>query len=153
MRAAYSFDPAPGEWQISAVRVLGLDVGSKTIGVAVTDELGAAAHAVKTIERKGTVRDVETVRALAAEYGTERVVIGIPYEPDGTEGQRAVRVRVFLEALKAAGLAVEEWDESFSTVAAEEVLVRADLSRKKRKKVIDRLAAQVILQDWLDHRS
>ena len=133
------------------MRVLGLDVGSKTIGVAVTDELGVAAHAVTTLARRGTARDVEQVMALVRELGAERAVVGLPYEPDGTEGRRAVRVRVFYDALAAAGLAVEWWDESFTTVEAEEVLLEANLSRKKRKKVIDRLAAQMILQGWLEH--
>jgi putative Holliday junction resolvase len=133
------------------VRVLGLDVGSKTIGVAVTDELGVAAHAVETLARKGTARDVAQVIALAKKLGAERAVIGIPTDADGNEGDRAKRVRVFLDALVTAGLPVETWDESFSTVEAEGVLLQADLSRKKRKGVIDRLAAQVILQGWLDH--
>lgn len=132
------------------MRVLGLDVGSKTIGVAVTDELNVAAHAVKTLARKGTRADVEQVRALAAEYSTTQVVVGIPFEPDGSEGNRAKRVRVLIDALRAAGLTVDEQDESFSTVEAEQTLLEANLSRKKRKKVIDRAAAQVILQGWLD---
>ena len=132
------------------MRVLGLDVGSKTIGVAVTDELNVAAHAVKTLARKGTKADVEQVRALAAEYSTTQVVVGIPFEPDGSEGNRAKRVRVLIDALRAAGLTVDEQDESFSTVEAEQTLLEANLSRKKRKKVIDRAAAQVILQGWLD---
>jgi putative Holliday junction resolvase len=132
------------------MRVLGLDVGSKTIGVAVTDELGVAAHAVTTLARKGTVADVEQVRALARDYDTAQLVVGMPFEPDGSEGNRAKRVRVLIDALREAGFSVEEQDESFSTVQAEEVLIRADLSRKKRKKVIDRLAAQVILQGWLE---
>jgi putative Holliday junction resolvase len=135
------------------MRVLGLDVGSRTIGVAVTDELGMCAHALKTIERRGTSQDVETVVTLARHYEIERVVIGMPYDEEGREGPRAQRVRVFLEALAAAGLAVEPWDERMSTVEAEEVLVEADLSRRKRKKVVDRLAAQVILQSWLDARA
>jgi putative Holliday junction resolvase len=147
------FDPRAVEWHShAAVRVLGLDVGSKTIGVAVTDELGVAAHAVRTLERRGTVKDVEQVQALVRELGVELIVVGMPYEPDGSEGQRAKRVRVFMDALANSGLTIEHWDESFSTVEAEEVLLRADLSRKKRKQVIDRLAAQVILQNWLDHR-
>jgi putative Holliday junction resolvase len=132
------------------MRVLGLDVGSKTIGVAVTDELEVAAHAVTTLERKGTSGDVEQVLALARKYETQRIVVGLPFEPDGSEGQRARRVRVLIDALRAAGLTVEEQDESFSTVEAEETLLRANLSRKKRKQVIDRAAAQVILQEWLD---
>jgi len=133
------------------MRVLGLDVGSKTIGVAVTDELGVAAHAVTTLERRGTARDVEQVLALVRSHAVERIVVGLPYEPDGSEGRRAARVRVFYDALVAAGLECELWDESFSTVEAEEVLLEANLSRKKRKKVIDRLAAQMILQGWLEY--
>jgi len=133
------------------VRVLGLDVGSKTIGVAVTDELGVAAHSVETLQRRGTAKDVAQVMALAKKLGAERAVVGIPCEADGAEGQRAARVRVFADALASAGMAIETWDESFSTVEAESVLLEADLSRKKRKGVIDRLAAQVILQGWLDH--
>lgn len=136
----------------SIVRVLGLDVGSKTIGVAVTDELGVAAHGVTTLMRRGTVKDVAQIQALAARYQTERVVVGIPYELDGSEGRRAVRVRVLYEALAAAGLALDEWDERFSTVEAEAVLLEANVSRARRKEIIDQMAAQVILQGWLDAR-
>lgn len=132
------------------MRVIGLDVGSKTIGVAVTDELGLAAHAVATLARRGTARDVAQVLEVARRYQTTRVVVGLPYEPDGSEGKRLERVRVFIAALAQAGLAVEGWDESFSTVEAEGLLLEADLSRHKRKKVIDKLAAQVILQAWLE---
>ncbi len=132
------------------MRVLGLDVGSKTIGVAVTDELGMLAHPVKTLARLGTAKDVAQVTALARELGCARAVVGLPYELDGTEGHRAKRVRVFIDALAQAGLPVETWDERFSTVEAEARLVGADVSRTKRKRVIDRVAAQVILQGWLD---
>jgi putative holliday junction resolvase len=132
------------------VRVLGLDVGSRTIGVAVSDELGVAAHGVTTLERRGTVKDVGQVRALCDRYATDRIVIGMPYEIDGTEGKRASRVRVFLEALVAAGLKVEPWDERFTTVDATAVLLEANVSRAKRKQVIDQMAAQLILQGWLD---
>jgi putative Holliday junction resolvase len=139
-----------GVWQIHCVRVIGLDVGSKTIGVAVTDELGAAAHALRTLERRGTARDVQAVLEIAREYATTRVVVGLPYNPEGEEGQRARRVRVFGDALEQAGLTIEYTDESYSTVEAEGVLLEADLSRARRKKVVDRLAAQVILQGWLE---
>lgn len=130
-------------------RALGLDVGSKTIGVAVTDELGVAAHPVTTLTRRGTARDVQAVQKLAADYRIATVVVGLPYEGDGTLGHRAERVRVFAGALRAAGLAVDECDERFSTVEAEERLIAADLSRKKRRRVVDRAAAQVILARWL----
>jgi putative Holliday junction resolvase len=135
------------------MRALGLDVGSKTIGVAVSDELGLAAHPVTVIARAGTAPDVATVTALLASHEARAVVIGIPYELDGREGPRARRVRVFLDALRAAlpaGVPIHEEDERFSTVAAERVLIDADLSRRRRKQVIDKQAAAVILQGWLN---
>jgi putative holliday junction resolvase len=132
------------------VRVLGLDVGSKTIGVAVSDELGYCAHALRTLQRQGTRLDVQTILGLAKQYGTAHLVVGLPYDCEGNEGHRAVRVRVLGDALVAAGLRVDYQDESYSTVAAEEVLLEADLSRARRKKVVDRLAAAVILQAWLE---
>lgn len=132
------------------MRVLGLDVGSKTIGVAVSDELGLCAHALQTLSRRGTKADVATLVARAASYGTRRVVVGLPYDCEGNEGHRAARVRVLGDALAQAGLDVAYQDESYSTVAAEEVLLAADVSRARRKQVIDRLAAAVILQAWLD---
>lgn len=132
------------------MRVLGLDVGSKTIGVAVSDELGYCAHALRTLARKGTRLDVQTVLELAKKYGTAHVVVGLPYDCEGNEGHRAARVRVLGDALVKAGLHVDYQDESYSTVAAEEVLLEADLSRSRRKQVVDRLAAAVILQAWLE---
>lgn len=87
---------------------------------------------------------------LCAQYGVSCAVVGLPYDCDGNEGHRASRVRVFGEALSLAGLSVVYQDESYSTVEAEQVLLSADLSRKRRKQVIDRLAAAVILQAWLD---
>lgn len=135
------------------MRLLGLDVGSQTIGVAVSDDLGLMAHALVTLKRRGTAKDVEAVRELARAHDVTRIVVGIPYETDGTEGHRAQRVRVFLQALIDAGFSVEECDESFSTVEAEEILIEADLSRRKRKRCIDRLAAAVILERWLDQQA
>ncbi|MGZ3427332.1 MAG: Holliday junction resolvase RuvX [Polyangia bacterium] len=135
------------------MRVLGLDVGSRTIGVAVSDELGMAAHGVTTLSRRGTQKDVAQVLELVRRYQAERIVVGMPYEMDGSDGPRATRVRVFLDALVAAGLAVEEWDERYSTVEAEATLLEANVSRSRRKEVIDQMAAQVILQGWLEARS
>lgn len=134
------------------MRVLGLDVGSRTIGVAVSDELGMAAHGVTTLARRGTVKDVVQVQDLVRKYSVVKVIVGMPYEIDGTMGRRAERVKVFYDALAAAGLAVDECDERFSTVEANDVLLQANVSRQKRKDVIDMLAAQVILQRWLDAR-
>jgi putative Holliday junction resolvase len=136
-----------------AVRVLGLDVGSRTIGVAVSDELGMAAHGVTTLQRRGTHKDVAQVQELVRRYQAERIVVGMPYELDGSVGPRATRVRVFFDALAGAGLAVDEWDERYSTVEAEATLLEANVSRARRKEVIDQMAAQVILQGWLDAKS
>lgn len=137
------------------MRAVGLDVGSKTIGVAVSDELGLAAHPRETLARAGTVADVAAVLAIVAEVAAAHVVIGIPYELSGREGLRARRVRVFLDALRAAlpaGVESHEQDERFSTAEAERVLLEGDVSRARRKQVIDRQAAAVILQGWLDLR-
>src|SRR5688572_18318437 len=134
-------------------RVLGLDVGSKTIGVALTDEAGIAAHPHSTIDRKGTDSDVSTIQTLVAEHDIRQIVIGMPFELSGKVGHRAKRVQEFANALRARlGDAVElhEQDERFTTAEAERVLLDADVSRQKRKQVIDQNAAALILQAWLD---
>jgi putative Holliday junction resolvase len=132
------------------MRVLGLDVGSKTIGVALSDETALVASPLLTLERRGTQADVEQVAKLAAEHGVTHLVVGLPLELDGTVGLRARRVQVLATALGAAGFTLDTWDERFSTVAAERVLVEADLSRRRRKQVVDKVAAAYILQGWLD---
>lgn len=137
------------------MRILGLDVGAKTIGVAVTDEAGIAAHPLKVIERRGTAADVAAVRAELASVSGVAVVVGMPYELSGREGPRARRVRVFLAALAAQlpqGVELHEQDERFTTAEAERVLVAGDVSRARRREVIDRQAAALILQGWLDAR-
>jgi putative Holliday junction resolvase len=139
------------------MRVMGLDVGSKTIGVAVSDEMGYAAHPRQVLARKGTTADVATVVALVASEECQRVVIGLPLELSGQLGHRGKRVMLFVDALAAglgAAVPVETWDERFSTVGAERALMDADLSRARRKQVIDKQAAAFILQGWLDaHRT
>ena len=138
------------------MRALGLDVGMKTIGVAVSDELGLAAHPVLTIAREGTVRDVARLVAMAAEREVRAVVVGLPLELSGEEGRRVRRVRVLIDALRLAlpaDIPIHEWDERFSTAAVERMLIQADVSRQRRKQVIDKQAAAYILQGWLDaHR-
>ena len=137
------------------MRALGLDVGQKTIGVAITDEAGIAAHPLDVLERHGTARDVDTVCALARAHDARTIVVGIPYEPSGREGHRARRVRVLFDALRAAlpaEVELHEQDERFTTAEAERVLIAADLSRARRREVIDKQAAALILQTWLDRR-
>jgi putative holliday junction resolvase len=135
------------------VRALGLDVGTKTIGVAITDEANVAAHPLTVLERAGNARDSVQIAALVAAHGVTDVVVGIPYELSGRAGHRARRVRELAAALRARlGDAVShhEQDERFTTAEAERVLLEADLSRAKRRRVIDQQAAALILQAWLD---
>lgn len=139
----------------SGVRALGLDVGMKTIGVAISDELALAAHPVTVLARKGTAHDVSAIVELVRARGAEVVVVGLPYELSGAVGPRARRVRVLTDALRAAlpaSVELHEQDERFTTALAERVLIEADVSRARRKDVIDKQAAAVILQGWLDSR-
>lgn len=142
-------------WYETAMRAMGLDVGMKTIGVAISDELGLAAHPEVVLARKGTAADVTAVLSLLRAREATTVVVGLPYELSGAIGPRAKRVRVFTDALRAAlpdGVELHEQDERFSTALAERVLLQGDVSRAKRKGVIDKQAAAVILQGWLDSR-
>ncbi|PRQ04122.1 putative Holliday junction resolvase [Enhygromyxa salina] len=138
------------------MRALALDVGSKTIGIAVSDAGGSMAHAREVLRRAGTKADAPAICARARELEAELIVVGLPLELDGSEGHRARLVRRFITALEAAleaagaELGVVTWDERFSTSAAERTLLEADLSRAKRKRTIDAVAAQFILQGWLD---
>jgi len=137
------------------VRALGLDVGSKTIGVAISDELGMAAHPERVLARKGTVSDVAALLEIVRARDVNVVVVGLPYELSGEIGPRARRVRVLTTALRAAlpaEVELHEQDERFTTALAERVLIEADVSRARRKDVIDKQAAAVILQGWLDAR-
>jgi putative Holliday junction resolvase len=135
------------------MRILGLDMGSKTIGVAVSDEMGYTAQGVKTIRRTNEAEDIATLRALVEEYGATEIVVGLPRRMDGTLGEAAQGVLAFVELVKGAvKVEVTTWDERLSTVAASKMLIAADVSRKKRKQVIDKLAAVLILQSYLDYR-
>jgi putative Holliday junction resolvase len=135
------------------VRALGLDVGTKTIGVAITDEANVAAHPLTVLERSGNSGDSARIAALVAEHGVTDVVVGIPYELSGRVGHRARRVRELAVALRAVlgdAVTYHEQDERFTTAEAERVLISADVSRARRRQVIDRQAAALILQGWLD---
>jgi len=134
-------------------RVLAIDLGARRIGVAVTDALGVSALPHATIARHGGKRDLDAIAAIVRELDAERVVLGLPLGPDGEEGRPAKSAQTFAERLRAAlSVPVELIDESFSTVEAEAVLLEADLSRARRRQVIDQLAAAIILRRWLDAR-
>ena len=140
------------------MRILGLDVGSKTVGVAVSDPLGVIATGVTTIDRVGIRKDTGKVIDFIKKYGCETVVIGLPLSLDGEDSIQTQKVRDFrtmLEnKLRSSGplskVKIEWQDERYSTVEAEEVLIEANMSREDRKKIIDRQAAIVILQRYLD---
>jgi putative pre-16S rRNA nuclease len=132
-------------------RVMGLDVGDRTIGIALSDELGLTAQPFQTLKRKGDAEDLRAIRSIAAEHGVYEVVVGLPKNMDGTIGRQARRVMAFSEKIEAAlRLPVAHQDERLSTVAAERVLLQADLTRAKRKKHVDKVAAVLILQGYLD---
>ena len=133
------------------MRILGLDIGSKTIGVAVSDELCLIAQGVTTLKRKGLDHDISELRKLIEEREVEKIVIGLPKNMNNTLGPAAEMVLSFIEELnKHSAIPVITWDERLSTVAAEKILLEADMSRKKRKRVIDKVAAMLILQGYLD---
>ncbi len=134
------------------MRALALDIGDKTIGVAASDLLGLTAQGVETIRRTSNKNDLGRLGELVAQYEAATFVIGLPKNMDGTEGERCEQVRKFAAKLGAAFPDVKQifWDERLSTVAATRSLLEADLSRRKRKKVIDKMAAVYILQGWLD---
>lgn len=135
------------------MRVLGLDVGSKTIGVALTDEANIAAHPLTVLGRMGHSADAKAVQALVVEHAVTDVVVGMPFELSGKIGHRARRVGALVDVLRTTlgeGIALHEQDERFTTAEAQRVLIDADVSRAKRKDVIDQQAATLILQTWLD---
>lgn len=130
---------------------MGLDLGSKTIGVAVSDELGLIAHARETIYRQNIEEDLEAIADLVRRLHVVKIVVGLPVNMTGTLGVEAKKVIQFVENMRRAlPVSITTWDERLSTVQARRVLLEAGLSRKKRKKVIDKTAATVILQTYLD---
>ena len=139
---------------MSGARWLGLDVGDRTVGVAVSDALSLTAQGVETIRRTTLKKDLARLGALMEEYGASGFVVGWPKNMDGSEGARCAIVRDFTAALREAYPKAQAvfWDERLSTVAASRSLIAADVSRKKRKKVIDKMAAIFILQGYLDRR-
>ncbi|HET9627041.1 MAG TPA: Holliday junction resolvase RuvX [Kofleriaceae bacterium] len=137
------------------MRALALDVGSKTIGVAMTDEAMIAAHPLVVLARVGHTGDAAAVVKLTREHGVTDIVVGLPYELSGKIGHRARRVQAFVEVLRTQlpdGVALHEQDERFTTAQAERILLDADVSRSKRRGVIDQQAAALILAAWLDAR-
>ncbi len=135
------------------MKILGLDMGSKTIGVAISDDLLITAQVLTSIKRTRLEKDLAEVVALVEEYQAQEIVVGLPINMDGTKGGSALMAEAFIENLRQdLPIKIIPWDERLSTVAAERILLEGDLSRQKRRKVIDRLAAAFILQGYLDSR-
>jgi len=132
-------------------RILSLDFGEKRIGVAVSDSLNIIAQSVGTIERKGIKNDLKKIAELVKEYEAGKMIVGLPLNMDGTEGKSASRAIDFVNELKKEmQIEVEMLDERLTTAQGERVFLEADMSRKKRKQNLDKIAAQLILQNYLD---
>jgi len=135
------------------MRWLGLDVGTKTIGLAVSDDDGRVATPLRTLSRSGGDKDIDALARVVEEFQVGGVVIGLPLGLDGTEGLAVHRVRALGTRLaQRLGLGVAYWDERFSTVEAERALISANVSRQRRKRVVDQAAAVLILQGYLDRQ-
>lgn len=139
-------------------RILCLDVGDKKIGVAVSDPFGKTALPLETLLRGTFKKDCEALARILKEYDAEKIVIGLPLDLEDKEGPQAKKIRFFEAGLRKFleqnhfATVVEVWDESLSSKEAEAILLKADVSRKKRKKAIDKLAATLILQSYLDSK-
>lgn len=132
-------------------RVMGLDYGERRIGVALSDPLGLTAQPLVTVERTSLDADLGVLADLVREHDVRRVVIGLPLSLKGERGERARAAEGFGRRLaRASGVPVEAWDERLTSVQAERALLEGDMRRSRRREVIDRAAAMLILQSWLD---
>jgi putative Holliday junction resolvase len=132
-------------------RILGLDVGSKRIGVAITDPLGITAQGLDTIQRQNKRRDREVLRAVLSKYEVAEIVVGLPLRLTGAEGTQSEKMRLFADDLKVQfGLPVHLWDERWTSTEANRLLRETNLSIEKRGKAVDRMAAILILQSWME---
>ena len=139
------------------MRIMGLDFGSKTVGVAVSDELLLTAQGLEIIRRKEENklrRTLARIEELIVEYGVEEIVLGLPINMNATEGERAKLTLEFREKLeRRTGLPVIMWDERLTTVAADKIMIEAGIRREHRKEYVDMIAATLILQGYLDKKS
>jgi len=135
------------------MRYLGLDVGDHAIGIALSDESATLASGLDTLRRVGPRKDVKAIAALVRTHGVGEVVFGLPRKLDGTIGPQAEKVLAFVESLRPSlSVGLVPWDERFTSVVANRTLLEADLSRKERRAAVDKVAAILILQNYLDYR-
>ncbi len=137
------------------MRIMGIDFGDRKIGIAVSDLLGWTAQGVETIVRQpGLTKDLDKIKEIAQKYEVEKIVVGLPLNMNGTTGPQGEKTLVFAEKVhQHLHLPVETWDERLTTAAAERLLISADVRRSKRRQVIDKMAAAIILQGYLDAHS
>jgi len=134
-------------------RVLGLDVGSKTIGLAVSDPLGITAQGLETIRRRNKRSDFEQLEQILRQYDVGEIVVGYPLRLSGMEGTQSEKMKRFAEELRARfSIPVHLWDERLTSAQANRVLRESEMSIRRRGEVVDRLAAMLILQSWMDSR-
>ena len=134
-----------------AARVLALDVGDKRIGIAISDELRISAQPLATLERRpGYKADLGAISKIVEESGVSRIVVGVPINMDGSEGEQAAKAREFAERLRRRlRTPVDTWDERLTTAQAERALIAVNKTRARRKEVVDQLAAALILENYL----
>jgi putative Holliday junction resolvase len=136
------------------MRFMGLDFGDKRIGIAVSDEQGLIAMPKDTLHREAARKDIDRLAELANEEGVGEILVGMPISMDGSHGPQARKVMKFVQMLsERVEIPVVPWDERLTTVAAERILIEADVSRSRRRRVIDKVAAAYMLQSYLDYRN
>lgn len=134
-------------------RILGLDVGSKRIGIAISDPLGITAQGLETLQRRNKRSDLAALQRVILEYAVREIVVGLPLRMSGDEGTQSEKMQVFAEDLrKRFRLPVHLWDERLSSAEANRLLRETELSIEKRAKAVDRMAAILILQGWMEGR-
>jgi putative Holliday junction resolvase len=147
-------EPVSTGGSCAAGRILGLDVGAKRIGIAVSDLLGFTAQGLETLQRKNKRTDFEQLGRLIHDYEVREIVVGLPLRMSGAEGIQAGKMQAFAEELrKKFGLPVHLWDERLTSAEANRVLRETELSIEKRGKAVDRMAAVLILQGWMERRN
>jgi putative Holliday junction resolvase len=136
------------------MRFMGLDFGSKFIGIAVSDEAGMIASPRESLRRAGLEKDIKYLTELARGEEVGEILVGMPFSLDGSEGPQAKKVMEFSHTLQErSGIQVRPWDERLTTVAAQRALVEGNVSRARRKQVVDKVAAALMLQSYLDYRN
>lgn len=134
------------------MRKLGIDYGSKYIGLAISDRSNTVAHSKEVLTRTDLKKDLETIKDYIKKYEIDEIVVGMPTSLNGSQGPRAEKTQQFINFLNNhLDLKITEWDERFTTLIADQSMLDADLSRRKRKKMVDKIAAALILQNYLDY--